>query len=239
MEYPYFKQEGRVTMSSYFKMLKSLSSDVIYPAFYDLLRSGPDALFLGTGLLAMLTQSFPLAVYTLAMAEFGILHQVFSGFVGMLQDNTGKVASDICTPGLPSPLQISPVGRLLAQSAFPSGVIFFMTASIIYSLSSIQNFKQELDELGNKESEWKTRIPLSYTFGLLFIFAFVLYRILNDCDGVLAGLSSVLFGALAGFIVYILHVYLFGRDSVNFLGIPLLADRAANGKPLYVCAKNE
>jgi hypothetical protein len=239
MEYPYFKQEGRVTMSSYFKTLKSLGTDVLYPAFYDLLRSGPDALFLGTGLLALITQSFPLAVYTLAMAEFGILHQVLSGFVGMLQDNTGKSANDICTPGLPSPIQISPVGRLLAQSAFPSGVIFFMTAAIIYSLSSIQNFKQELDELGNKESEWKTRIPLSYTFGLLFIFAFVLYRIINDCDGILAGFGSVLFGALAGFIVYILHVYLFGRDSVNFLGIPLLADRAANGKPLYVCAKNE
>lgn len=226
-------------MSSYFKTLKLLSSDVLYPAFYDLLRSGPDSLFLGTGLLAMITQSFPLAVYTLAMAEIGILHQVISGFVGMLQDNTGKSGNDICTPGLPSPLQISPVGRLLAQSAFPSGVIFFMTAAVIYSISSVQNFKPELDELGNKEPEWKTRIPLSYTFGFLFIFAFLLYRIINDCDGILSSLGSVIIGAITGFIIYILHVYLFGRDSINFLGIPLLADRAANGKPLYVCAKNE
>jgi hypothetical protein len=48
-----------------------------------------------------------------------------------------------------------------------------------------------------------------------------------------------LFGGIAGFLVYMVHVYLFGRDSINFLGVPLLADRAANGRPLYVCATNK
>jgi hypothetical protein len=38
-------------------------------------------------------------------------------------------------------------------------------------------------------------------------------------------------------LIQLLHTYLFGRDSINFLGVPLLGDRAANGRPLYVCAK--
>jgi hypothetical protein len=31
--------------------------------------------------------------------------------------------------------------------------------------------------------------------------------------------------------------YLFGRDSINFLGVPLLADRSATGGKQYICAK--
>lgn len=227
-------------MSSYFKSLKSLTDDVVYPAFQDLIRSMPDSIFLGTAIFAMITQSYPLGIFVLAMMEFGALHRVFAGLIGAVTgSNEAHPGSDVCLPGIPSPYQISLVGKILTGAAFPSGPLFFISAAIAYLLLSVNNFKDELDELGKQNSEWKTRIPLGFTFSSLILIFISLYRYYNTCEDVLTILGSLVFGIGAGGIVYLIHTYLFGRDSINFLGLPLLADRAANGRPLYVCAPKQ
>jgi hypothetical protein len=81
--------------------------------------------------------------------------------------------------------------------------------------------------------------PISIIFTLILLFSYTLWRLKNSCDSVLSILGSVAIGLLFGGLVHLLHVYLFGRDSINMLGLPLLADRAANGGPLYVCAKDK
>lgn len=226
-------------MSSYFKALKSLNTDVLSPAFHELIRSAPDSLFLGTAFFALITQSFPLGIFTLAMTEFGLLHRVLSTFIGSVEPNEKAPTNAMCIPGIPSPYQISLIGKVLGQTAFPSGPIFFISAVISYILSSTHNFVNELKELGRTESEWNARLPLSLTFSILVLCFFLVYRVYYDCEGPLVALGSSVFGLFIGFGVYILHVYLFGRDSINFLGLPLLADRAANGRPLYVCSKQD
>jgi hypothetical protein len=226
-------------MSSYLKALKYVGSDVLSPAFHDILRSAPDALFLGSSILGLLTQNFALGVFVLAMAEFGVTHRVLAGIIGSAQGNTRSPRPEICSAGIPSPYQISVIGKVLGESSFPSGAVFFLSAVIAYTLSSTLNFEKELEELGKKDAEWKTRLPLSIIFSCLFIALVAIYRVYYSCDSVLVVLGSIVMGGIAGFLVYLLHVYLFGRDAVNFLGLPLLADRAANGKPLYVCAKQK
>ena len=224
-------------MSSYLKSLKYVGSNVLSPAFHDILRSAPDALFLGTSILGLLTQNFALGVLVLAMAEFGITHRVLAGIIGSAQGNTRIARPEICSTGIPSPYQISAVGKILGEYSFPSGAVFFLSAVISYTISSTLNFQEELEELGKQDAEWKTRLPLSLIFSCLFIALIAVYRVYYSCDSVFVVLGSICIGGLVGFIVYLMHVYLFGRDAVNFLGLPLLADRAANGKPLYVCAK--
>ena len=226
-------------MSSYFKSLKSLTDDVIYPAFQDLIRSAPDSLFLGTAVFALITQSFPLGIFVLAMMEFGALHRVFAALIGsVIGNNEAQPGSGVCLPGIPSPYQISLIGKILAGAAFPSGPLFFISAAFAYLLMSVNNFSEELDELGKQNSEWKTRIPLGKVFSSLLLIFICLYRFMNHCENVMTILGTLIFGIGAGGIVYLIHTYLFGRDSINFLGVPLLADRAANGRPLYVCARN-
>lgn len=225
-------------MSSYFKLLKSLGSDVMYPAFHDFMRSLPDSLLLGSGFFALVTQSFPIGILVLAIAELGLSHKLLGGFISSVQGgNTHIPEKDVCRPGIPSPYQISIVGQLLAETTFPSGPIYLISGTIAYILASTINFKDELKELGKKEPEWNARIPLSYTFGMLFLVLFAFWRFANGCDGAVAVLGSVVFGLVFGYLIYLVHVYLFGRDAINFLGVPLLADKAAGGRPLYACAK--
>jgi hypothetical protein len=226
-------------MSTYFKELKSLQTSVLSPAFNDFMRSMPDSIFLGSSIFSLLTQNYPLGIFVLAMAEFGIINRSIGGLIGIVQDNKGPETSDICTPGIPSPYQISVIGSLLTQTSFPSGPVFFMSAIIAYTLASVLNFREELAELSKKESEWALRIPLSTVFSFLLLVAFIVWRFAHSCDGLFQILGSTVFGLFIGGCIYLMHVYMFGRDSINFLGVPLLADRAANGKPLYVCAKQE
>lgn len=226
-------------MSSYFKLLKSLGSDVLYPAFHEFMRSLPDSLMLGTGVFAMITQSYPLGVLVIAILELCLVQSILGGFIRGVQGGNAEVKSDTCTPGIPSPYQISIVGKVLAETTFPSGPIFLVSGVLMYCVASAFNFTDELKELSKTEPEWNIRIPLAVSFSSLFLILFTIWRVYNSCDGAVAALGSVVLGGLFGGLVYLLHVYLFGRDSINFLGVPLLASRAAKGRPLYACAKQQ
>ncbi len=226
-------------MATYFETLKSILSDTLIPTSQEFMRALPDSLFLGTGFFALVTQNYPLAVLVLAIAELAMSQRVLGSLAGIVQENPIKPYSDKCSAGIPSPYQLSLVGKLMSEVQFPSGPVFLLAGVISYTLGSTFNFRDELNELGKKESEWNARIPLSVTFSCLLLVFYVIWRYMNDCDTVFSLLGSTVIGMVIGFIIYTIHIYLFGRDAVNFLGIPLLADRAANGTPLYACAKQD
>lgn len=219
-------------MSSYFKLLKSVVNDALWPAWHELFRSMPDSLFLGTAIFSGITQNFPLGILVLAMLEISVIQRLFGGFLGSITSNEATPNAK-CLPGIPSPYQLSIVSHILKQSAFPSGPVFFISATLAYIIGSTLNFRDELKELAEKEPEWNARIPLALTFSLLLLVCFVIWRYVNGCDSVLTLLGSALFGLPIGGLVYLIHVYLFGRNAVNFLGVPLLAD----SKPTTVCGK--
>ena len=220
-------------MSSYFKLLKSVTNDVLWPAWHELFRSMPDSLFLGTAIFSGITQNFPLGILVLAMLELAITQRLFGGFLGSVHSNEVDISSAKCISGIPSPYQISVVSHILKQSAFPSGPIFFVSGVLAYIIASTLNFKDELKELAEKEPEWNARIPLSMTFSILLLLCFVGWRYNTGCESALTILGSLLFGLPIGALIYLVHVYLFGRNAVNFLGIPLLAD----SKITTVCGK--
>ena len=211
-------------MSSYFKLLKSVVNDALWPAWHELFRSMPDSLFLGTALFSGLTQNFPLSILVLAMLEISILQRLFGGFLGSISSNEADAPTANCLPGIPSPYQISIVSHILKQTAFPSGPVFFISAVLAYVIGSTLNFRDELKELAEKEPEWNARIPLAMTFSILLLVCFILWRYFNGCDSVFSALGSALFGLPVGGLLYLIHVYLFGRNAVNFLGVPLLAE---------------
>ena len=231
-------------MSTYIKEGLGVSNELlqkllglINPGPTEFMRSLPDSLFVGTSLFALITQSFPLGILVLAMLEFSVLHFLLASVIGSVHSNLSNPGPEICMSGLPSPYLISMVGQLYPKTTFPIAPIILVASTIFYTMFSIVNFRDELKELGHKESEWKLRIPLSLTFSSLLLIGYSFWRYLNGCDTILSTLGSVGLGAVFGGLVFLLHVYLFGRDSINFLGIPLLADRAEGGRPLYVCAK--
>jgi hypothetical protein len=71
----------------------------------------------------------------------------------------------------------------------------------------------------------------------LLTFLFLLFRLFTACDT----LVSILIGAAAG-LVYgygteMLLAAVSGRTMTNLMNVPLIRDRSADGKPIYVCKK--
>jgi hypothetical protein len=225
-------------MSSYFKFLKSVWADVLAPAGSDIFRSAPDSVFIGTSLFALLTQNYTLGILVLAMAELGLVNRFFGGLFSAVQDNSSaQQVSDACLPGIPSPYQISAIGKLLSTTAFPSGPTFFISGTLTYIMMSIQNFYEELKTLGQRDSSWLSRTTASMVLSLLFIGTFMLYRILNECEPILTSVASAFLGAFFGMIIMNIHSYVFGRNGINFLGLPILTNTFTEENPLQLCAR--
>jgi hypothetical protein len=224
-------------MSAYFEFLKSLKNDVLSPAFHECVRAAPDSLFLGSILLSLFTQSFPLAVFSLAMAEFGLLQRFLANILDSVSDNLKTQGPEICRMGIPSPYQISAIGKLIKEYAFPNGTLFFLSAVIVYIASSIVSFKDEFEQLDQQVASgalWKSRTFISLTFSALLLILFIIYNVLYGCVDVLPAFGSTAIGGFAGLCIFLLHYYLFGKKSINFLGIPTLENRNI----IYAAAKS-
>ena len=126
------------------------------------------------------------------------------------------------------------LNRDTLSSAFPSFPIFFMSTASAYIVGAMWSIKQELEALG---PEYAARFYIAIFVSALLLFATMTYRLAYGCDGVGILIITLLLGLTVGGLLAYQNVYLLGRDSVNFAGVPLLVERTKDGKPLYVCTQ--
>lgn len=230
-------------MSNYWDLLKSSSlKSIVSAPFHEFVRSAPDSLFLGSILLSIFTQSFPLIVLSLAMGEIGILHRILAIIFDSVSDNLKTQGPEICRMGIPSPYQFSLVGKLIKEYAFPNGTLFFLSAVIVYISSAIQSFKGEFDELSKiegKETYWNSRIVFSSIFTALLLIIFLLYNVIYGCVSVIPALGSIAIGSIIGLGILFLNKLLFGKQGINFLGIPILEDRKIIKVPVLTVIESQ
>jgi len=201
----------------------------------ELSRRLPESLFMGIILSSLLLQSFPLGVLALACFELLGIQSLFAG-ASMALSGTGKLVPNAdCFYGVPTKASLSLFQRFLRQSAFPSGPIFFISGLMAYNIWSAITFREELDALAEKQPEWKARIPIAVVLGILLTFTYVIWTVANGCETTMTAIGSVLLGTVIGVALCMLHAKLFGKDSVNMLGLPLLIEKVDVKDPLYVC----
>ena len=110
-------------------------------------------------------------------------------------------------------------------------IVSFACSYIIYSLYKVQD---ELDVL--EDSSYK-----QYTISLIILstlaIVYALFRIWFSCDDISASMLGLFLGSFMGLLIVTQNLNIFGKDIINFLGIPLLRNRTANNKPIYICSK--
>ena len=67
--------------------------------------------------------------------------------------------------------------------------------------------------------------------------AYAVFKVLIDCDSLSSVSLALLLGGLVGLFLVYQNVKLFDKNSVNFMGIPLLRNRSADNKPIYICSQ--
>jgi len=213
-----------------------------YPGsgFREIVRLIPDGLFVGSGIFSLFSQNY--AVFMLFLTVFEILLitlglQSLFGYISLpdVLPNAAAV-SPKCLSGFQSPTvqTMSVFFNIAVRSAFPSPPIFVFTAASMYVIMAMQEFIPEIQELG---PGFSTRFYLGIIFTCLLILIFSIHRLLNKCDswGILT--MSILVGLLTGFLLAYQNKTLFGKESINIMGIPVFRNVTADGKPIYICPK--
>ena len=206
----------------------------------EMIRIFPEGLIMASGIYALITLSFPFAVFTGSMIEASMILRVLRYAAQYLNLSFPALQTAPQNPLCRSGFKVLTMESYSLfptefQKVFPSAQIYMISAAISYVLSSLSSQSKELEALG---PTYSSRFYISLMFSILFLLAFVVFRLYNSCDTVWSVLFSLLIGFVIGFLLVAQNRSIFGsygNMSVNLIGIPLLANRAANGQTLYIC----
>ena len=214
--------------------------NVVKPVTNELFRLMPDSILFGSAFFALLSQSYPMAIFVLTMLEASFVANglqrlmTYVDFAHTLPSIPEDPAKCIGSGFAPSLETLFTLKETTLGSAFPSFPIFFLATAASYIVGSVWSQKRELEALGG---EYAARLYIAIAITTLLLFATITYRLAFECDGVGISLLTTIFGLIVGGLLLYQNVSIFGRDATNFSGIPLLRERTKDGKPLYVCAE--
>ena len=217
---------------------------MITEAAEGLLQIFPDAIFWGTGFIAFVTLSYPFGVFFVSMIEGTAIYHglnILNESLQIFSRNT--LSSGKCRTGFADVTlrSISIFDREFKPN-YLSASLFITSYVAAYIVGILIYLKDELEILGitngpNKNGEQYTiRKEVSIIFFATVIFILMSYRLYNRCDSPVNIVVSVLLGFIFGALVVYQNSKIFGKQSLNLLGIPLLRKRTAEGEDLYVCS---
>jgi hypothetical protein len=213
------------------------------PIVMEGIRLLPDGIVVGTGLYSLLTLSYPFAVFFGSLVESMFIMWGLQKATSSVNLTPASVATaarpDQCRSGF-SAITKSSFSALTTfsyrtpSSPFPSAPIYILTVAASYIFNTLSFQSKELQALG---PAYSSRFYISTIFLMTLLFFFVVFRLYYSCDSVPVVLLTVLVAVIVGALLVIQNSRLFGQNSINLLGIPLLRNRSANGKVLYLCPK--
>jgi len=217
-------------------------SEYTSKAFFFNLNYLPDTILGGIILFSLLIQSVPLGVLGILLMSLEFVHAGTSGFLSQIIPGAHEASKDIqrCSGHFPGisyerlMTMATKVGKLTTMSiGFPSYYIMFMGALFGYILAMSQTYEQELRGMPQKKAAVYSG---TFIMGLLAIL-FVVYRVFTNCDSIISVLVAAVVGLMYGYVSEMVVAHLSDRTMTNLMNIPLLRERADDGKPIYVCKK--
>ena len=207
------------------------------------LQTFPDTLSAAAFLFTILFQSPPLGALTGSILALNviapILQKFLSGFIGDSSrvNNEGDRRCSGHFPGVSFEriLQLSSTKSFsdLNHNSIPSYYSLF--------LGFLTAYVSALPVIYSKEIAYSPKRKASTTTGIIILSVFVLmciiYRLISECESVTSLSVGMVAGALVGLFCVGFLAYISDRRLTNILSFPLIRNRAADGKPIYVCEK--
>jgi hypothetical protein len=218
------------------------ATSIFKPLISEVFRLLPDGILFGSAFFALLSQSYPMAIFVASMLQTSLVAVGLQKLLTYM--DIGRTLPSIsedpskCFPSTfaPSLETVMTFGRDGISSGFPSYPMFFMSTAAAYVVGSVWSQQKELQALG---PEYAARFYIAVFVSTLLLFASITYRLAYGCDTAGILILTTLFGFILGGLLVFQNNYLLGRDSTNFAGIPLLVERTKDGKPLYVCTTKQ
>ena len=193
----------------------------------------PDSILFGSIVLYAITQNLSYGVFSIFIMEIILSHKLLSWVMTQSFGPQPRSSSDSirCRAGFKTP-ELD-VRRIFMHDQYPSYAVFSMTSIAAYLGLSTLEFSDTFEAMG---SEWKGRSMSSYIFIGAVLITFILARSFGCSENKSEIAIAFIFALLAAFIFFKLNIMFFDKEAVNFLGLPYLSEKAANGAPIYVCS---
>ena len=185
----------------------------------------PDSLLFGSFLLGITTLSIQHMTLFFTLLESLVL---YTGLNELLSHIVGKTPPSKCNSKFYT-LFFQDLHNSSSANNISYGV-YIITVACSYLLKSFYGMQHELHVLDAEYTNIRT-----ITAMVLIVFAYSMTRVWLSCDSMSSVILALVFGGLIGMLIQYQNTHIFGRDTVNFLGIPLIRNKSATGEPIYIC----
>jgi hypothetical protein len=212
-------------------------NNLILQPIAEIHRLMPDSLLFGALLMYILTQNFSFAIFAVFVVETIASHRflswMFEQSVEQSKSNTGLSGSSMgCRAGYKIP-RFDPE-RAMTHTQYPSYAVFSVTSIGTYLGLATSEFSSTMAAMG---PEWSSRATVAYSFIVLFLIIVVLSRLLvAECDSGKEIMYAMGAAIVAGSIFFTINKAVFGKEAMNFLGLPYMVTKESQGAPIYVCS---
>jgi hypothetical protein len=83
--------------------------------------------------------------------------------------------------------------------------------------------------------QWWPRTSFAI-IGIVFLTIIFMLGRIGGCDSTSELLLALVMGIVAGILLYIINVNLFGLEGMNYNGLPIVINKTDQGSNIYVCA---
>jgi len=203
----------------------------------------PDTVLGGIVLFSLLLQSGPLAVLGLSLFSLEFVHAGIATLLSSTIPGLKSTSTDVarCSGHFPGISYERVVTTLLGSGTlktlsveFPSYFMMFFGSLFGYMLGMSHTYSRELEGLPQKRASIMAGVIL---MGLL-TFLFLINRTFSGCDSFISVIVGSLIGLVYGYSMEMMIATASGRSLTNLMNTPLITDRTADGKPIYVCKKS-
>jgi hypothetical protein len=215
-----------------------IKENILTPALTttdEIQRLLPDSLLFGAFFLYILTHNQSFGVFAIFLLQSSLLHKILaSGYNMYLGTQVPAQKSAQCRPGFHLP------GfdflKRVSGNTYPSSSVYSIVSIASYIALSLNNFRETLATMG---PEWQARGVSAMVFTMAILFLFVFTRFFRGCETKGEIATALVFGLIAGILLFYTNKALFGSEGINFLGLPILVDKDKEGSPIYVCVSEK
>lgn len=209
-----------------------MSMTNIFDHIKDISLMLPDGVLYGSFFMGLITLSQQHIVLFLSLLEGLLILTGFQSIASFMNGNRKIDPEKACNSKFHS-ITFSDLGSLLRSDSISYGV-YLLTVASSYFISASNVLKPEYEVL---DSSYMTRsyVTMILLFSITLLYAF--FRIFTDCESITSVSIALFLGGIVGYFLVYQNTQLLNKNTINFLGIPLLRNKTANNEPIYICSQ--
>jgi hypothetical protein len=192
----------------------------------------PESILFGSMLLYFITLNKPFGVFAIFILELILSHKLIS-WIFKETGGPSRTTSIDCMSGYKTAR--FNIDRIIPSHQYPSYAVFSITSIATYLGMSTYEFSDTMKSMG---AQWDGRAKISYLFIIAMLIAFIAVR-LSACESPGEIAMAVGLAVIAGLFFFKLNMILFGKEGINFLGLPYMVSKDSVGNKIYVCSKSK